>query len=217
MSQSMLAVASVPVEHRPDRVGVLVVHDEEVVQCGWRLVLSQQPWIARCLTASSTASAVLLASRYKPVVAIVDLDLGHEQAAATTAALTAARPGLRVLLMAGRASIAPKAAQYMGVTGVARKTLPAAELADAVLTVASGQRLFAAPAPQGGGALSAREAQVLTLMADGGTNREIAARLHLAEETVKQHAAAIYRKLKVRNRTEAAQRGRQLGLTLAVT
>jgi two-component system response regulator DesR len=56
---------------------------------------------------------------------------------------------------------------------------------------------------------------VLTLLAEGATNREIAGQLHLSEETVKQHAAAIYRKLRVRNRTEAAQRGHQLGLTLA--
>jgi DNA-binding NarL/FixJ family response regulator len=96
-----------------------------------------------------------------------------------------------------------------------QKTLPADELADAVLAVASGLRIFAAAAPEGAGALSERERQVLTLISVGWTNREIGLQLHLSQETIKQHAAAIYRKLDVRNRTEAAQRGLQLGLTAA--
>jgi DNA-binding NarL/FixJ family response regulator len=53
--------------------------------------------------------------------------------------------------------------------------------------------------------LSAREREVLLLLTTGATNREIAEALHVSAETVKKHAAALYRKLGVRNRTEAAQ------------
>ena len=53
--------------------------------------------------------------------------------------------------------------------------------------------------------LSAREHDVLMLLTTGATNREIAEALHVSAETVKKHAAALYRKLGVRNRTEAAQ------------
>ena len=60
--------------------------------------------------------------------------------------------------------------------------------------------------------LSERELEVLGLLAQGLTNREIAERLIIAPGTVKAHTAAIYRKLDAANRTEAANRARQLGL-----
>jgi len=53
---------------------------------------------------------------------------------------------------------------------------------------------------------------VLELMASGSTNPEIAAELHLSKHTVKEHTSAVYRKLGVRNRTEAVQRAQRLGL-----
>lgn len=196
-------------------VSVLVVHDEEVVRAGWRLVLSGQPWAARCLTAGDAEQATMLARRYEPDVAVVDLDLGHDRVAALTSSLRATVCDLQILLLAGHTIVSPKAAQFLGATGVVQRTLPATELAAAVLTVASGHRLYAASAPPVAGALSAREREVLGLMSAGATNREIAQALHLSDETIKQHAAAIYRKLGVRNRTQAAQRGHQLGLTFA--
>lgn len=63
-----------------------------------------------------------------------------------------------------------------------------------------------------GPTLSRREQEILELMSEGETNREIAARLFLSPYTVKQHTTAVYRKLGVRNRTEAAQHARRIGL-----
>jgi ATP/maltotriose-dependent transcriptional regulator MalT len=60
--------------------------------------------------------------------------------------------------------------------------------------------------------LSDRERDVLNLMASGATNPEIAEKLHLSKHTVKEHTSAVYRKLEVRNRTEAVQRAQRLGL-----
>jgi two-component system response regulator DesR len=60
--------------------------------------------------------------------------------------------------------------------------------------------------------LSERERAVLGLMASGSTNPEIADALHLSKHTVKEHTSAVYRKLGVRNRTEAVQRAQRLGL-----
>ncbi len=71
------------------------------------------------------------------------------------------------------------------------------------------------PGPQSAGLvepLSGREMEVLHLMALGNTNQEIARQLIVAPGTVKAHAASIYRKLDVANRTEAVARARQLGL-----
>ena len=61
--------------------------------------------------------------------------------------------------------------------------------------------------------LSGREREVLSLMAGGATNKEIAARLFLSPHTVKEHTSALYKKLKARNRAEAVQRAERLGLT----
>ncbi|MDX6665229.1 MAG: hypothetical protein QOG68_1435 [Solirubrobacteraceae bacterium] len=215
MLTAVSAVQPVPFESRRTNVRVLVVHEEEVVQCGWRLLLSRQPWVARCVAARGADDAIGLTRRYRPDVAILDLELGHEQVASIGADLVAECPDLKLLLLAGRTTISPKAARFLGATGVVSKTRPAAELASAVLVVACGQWLFASAAPQAAGALSAREREVLRLMAGGAMNREIAAVLHLSDETIKKHAAAVYRKLKVRNRTEAAQRGQALGLLAA--
>ncbi len=60
--------------------------------------------------------------------------------------------------------------------------------------------------------LSDRERSVLALMASGATNPEIAAELHLSKHTIKEHTSAVYRKLGVRNRTEAVDRAQRLGL-----
>jgi two-component system response regulator DesR len=61
--------------------------------------------------------------------------------------------------------------------------------------------------------LTEREREVLTLIASGSTNREIAEALFLSPHTVKEHTSAIYRKLEVRNRAEAVQRAQRLGLS----
>lgn len=205
-------VAEVPAELRRCAVGVLVVHDEEVVQFGWRLALSRHDWAKRCVAASDAARAVEHARRFEIAVAVLDLDAGHQQAATTAAALRAAAPDIRILLTTGRTLISSSRALAIGATGVVDKTLPAADLANAVLAVASGQRVFAASAPRGASHLSARECEVLGLLTIGATNREIATYLDVSLETIKQHAKTIYRKLGVRNRTEAAQRGGELGL-----
>ncbi|HJQ41329.1 MAG TPA: response regulator transcription factor, partial [Thermoanaerobaculia bacterium] len=60
--------------------------------------------------------------------------------------------------------------------------------------------------------LSRREREILTLLGDGASNKEIADRLSLAEGTVKNHVTNILTKLDVRDRTQAAIRGRQLGI-----
>jgi DNA-binding NarL/FixJ family response regulator len=60
--------------------------------------------------------------------------------------------------------------------------------------------------------LSPREIDVLQLIAIGATNRQIAVRLHLSPDTVKQHTSSVYRKLETRNRAAAVHRAQQMGL-----
>lgn len=87
--------------------------------------------------------------------------------------------------------------------------LPALETGDATVTGASASATRCA-APELG--LSERELEVLALLASGQTNAEVAEALYISVGTVKSHSANIYRKLEVKNRTEAVARARELGV-----
>ncbi len=196
----------------PERLSVLVVDDHDVVHWGFRLMLTQQPWVARCVSAHSGREAIALAIRYRPHVALVDLFLGEESGAEICEQLRAAQPMTRVLLFSGAGEISPQAARAAGASGFAYKDWPARKIAAAVRAVGLGKTVFDRHEPQSILGLSDRERSVLELMASGSTNPEIAAALHLSKHTVKEHTSAVYRKLGVRNRTEAVQRAQRLGL-----
>ena len=85
-------------ERSPERLTVLVVDDHDVVHWGFRLMLSQRPWVARCLAARTGREALELARRYRPHVALVDLFLGEESGAEVCEQLREAEPLTRVLL-----------------------------------------------------------------------------------------------------------------------
>ena len=90
-----------------------------------------------------------------------------------------------------------------------------AELADAVITLPSRLSLSRRSAEREGGlieSLTTREEDVLTLVADGLSNREVAHQLAISEHTVKFHLASIFGKLGVSTRTEAVQKGVRLGV-----
>jgi two-component system response regulator DesR len=195
------------------RLRVLIVDDHEVVHWGFRLLLAEQPWVERCLTARDGEEARALARRYAPHVALVDLFVGEESGAEMCEALQRESPTTRVLLISGAGWISPQAAKAAGASGFVSKDWGADEVAAAIRTVANGRTVFAAVKDQPRAPLSPRERDVLALLVTGATNREIAAALHLSPHTVKEHTSGVYRKLDVRNRAEAVQRAERLGLT----
>ncbi len=199
-------------ERSPERLKVLVVDDHDVVHWGFRLMLSQQPWVSRCLPARTGDEAVALAVRYRPHVALVDLFLGEESGAEVCERIRVAEPFTRVLLFSGAGAISAHAARTAGASGFAYKEWPARRIAQAVRMVGLGKTVFARQERTDNLGLSERERSVLELMASGSTNPEIAAALHLSKHTVKEHTSGLYRKLGVRNRTEAVQRAQRLGL-----
>jgi two-component system response regulator DesR len=194
------------------RLRVLVVDDHDVVHWGFRLMLGQQPWVERTLSARNALEAQELTRRYEPHVAIVDLFVGDESGADICQRLRAARPSLSVLLISGAGQISPGAARAAGAAGFVIKDLPAPEIAHAVRMVGLGMTVFPPLSESSGILLSEREREVLDLMASGATNREIAAALFLSPHTIKEHTSALYRKLDVRNRTEAVQKAQRSGL-----
>lgn len=196
-----------------DGMRVLVVDDHDVVQWGFRVLLGEQPWVKRCLAASSADEALELAGRFKPHVALVDLFLGEQSGAELCEGLHEASPGTRVLLISGAGWISPEAARAAGAAGFVLKDWSAADVARAVRMVGMGMTVFAPRSDAAPAKISDREREVLSLIAKGATNNEIAQRLYLSPHTVKDHTSALYRKLGVRNRAEAVQRAERLGLT----
>jgi two-component system response regulator DesR len=194
------------------RLRVLVVDDHDVVHWGFRLMLTEQSWVERCVSARTGEEALLLAARYEPHVALVDLFIGEESGAQVCEALRAQSPSTRVLLISGAGRISPAAARAAGAAGFVPKEWPAREIAEAVRMVGRGMTVFEEVEEPPANRLSEREREVLDLIASGATNREIAAALHISPWTVKEYTGGVYRKLNVRNRTEAVQRAQRLGL-----
>ncbi len=197
----------------PDRrLKVLIVDDHDVVHWGFRLMLGQQPWVERTLSARNALEALELCRRYEPHVAVVDLFVGDESGPEICARLREAWPGVKVLLISGAGRISASAARAAGAAGFVIKDLPAAEVAKSVRMIGMGMTVFPPQEDPQGIALTDREREVLDLIGSGATNREIAGVLHLSPHTIKEHTSGLYRKLRVRNRAEAVQRAQRLGL-----
>jgi DNA-binding NarL/FixJ family response regulator len=197
----------------PERkLRVLVVDDHDVVHWGFRVLLGEQPWVARCLAARTGAEALEILGEFSADVALVDLFLYGESGADVCASIRRASPATRVLLISGAGRMSPAAARAAGASGFVSKDWEAREVARAVRMVGLGATVFAPTAQQPAPPLSEREREVLHLIAAGLTNREIAEALFLSPHTVKEHTSAVYRKLGARNRAEAVQRAQRVGL-----
>ncbi len=194
------------------KLRVLVVDDHDVVHWGFRLMLGQQPWVERCLSAHTGSEAIEICRRYEPHVALVDLFLGGESGPEVCERLRAEAPAPRVLLLSGAGRISPRAARAAGAAGFISKDSSASEIARLVRLVGAGKTVFSETADSDGPVLTERESEILSMIAAGATNREIATALFLSPHTVKEHTSALYRKLGVRNRAEAVQRSQRLGL-----
>jgi DNA-binding NarL/FixJ family response regulator len=193
------------------RLRLLVVDDHDVVQWGFRLLLERQRWVERCLAARSGAEAVDVCRRLRPDVALVDMLLGSESGAEVCEEIRAVSPATRVLLISGAGVVSPSVARAAGASGFISKDWSAVDVVKAVRMVSLGTEVFADHGALDS-PLSEREQEVLSLIANGSTNKEIAAKLHLSPHTIKEHTSAIYRKLGVRNRAEATRQAQRLKL-----
>jgi DNA-binding NarL/FixJ family response regulator len=195
-----------------ERIRVLAVDDQEVVTWGLRVLLARLAWVERCLQATDSERALVLVRRYEPHVALIDLALGAASGAELSARVHAASPATRVLLMSSGPSVPARTIEAARASGYVSKQWTVEEIIAAVRVTALGMavtngRHADLPVP-----LTRREEDVLTQIARGATNDEIAHELKLSLYTVKQHASAAYRKLQARNRTDAVERARRLGL-----
>jgi DNA-binding NarL/FixJ family response regulator len=212
----MASAVDGPAEEQLSRghMRLLVVDDHELILWGTRVLLCRLSWVRQCLQAADAAQALELARRYDPHIAIVDLFIGPESGLALCAALRREAPGTRMLLTSGVGDVSRARATAAGASGFVPKEGGAGELVRAIRAVYAGLTWFpgSAPATKLPAELSPREIDVLQLIAIGATNRQIAGRLHLSPDTVKQHTSSVYRKLATRNRAAAVHRAQQMGL-----
>lgn len=193
------------------RVRVLVLDDEELVHWGFRLLLSNEAWAERCLSAHTAAQALELAHRFEPHVALLDTGALDTPADVFCRALAETSAGTRVLLLTGADAVPASTLRAYGAAGYLSRKWSAPDLLASIRMASSG-RASTPPRPISESLLSPRQQEVLQLIASGATNVEIARRLYLSRYTVKQHTSALYRKLNVRNRTHAVQAAQRAGL-----
>jgi DNA-binding NarL/FixJ family response regulator len=196
-----------------DAVGALVVDAHEPTRLGLALLLRRQSWVGNCWLAADSEEAVARARRHRPDVAVLDVSETGPLAGSITRRLRQAHPGIEILLSSRCATSLGAPPASLGAVaflpaGTAGETIVAAVRAALV----SGETVVPGPAPavKDPHGLSEREREILALLSTGATNREIGQRLHLGPDSVKKAATSLYRKLGVRNRTEAAQRAASL-------
>ena len=200
-------------------IRLLVVDDHDVVRSGLAASLGLEDDLTVVAEASNGDDAVAQFRKHQPDVVLMDLRLPGADGIAVTADLRREWPDARVLMFTTFDSEEDiYRAMRAGARGYLLKSAPREELLAAIRAVAAGERhLPPALAQRLAGRISTpdvseREREVLQLMARGKANKEIAAALGIAEETVKRHASNLFVKMGVADRAQATSEGIRRGL-----
>jgi DNA-binding NarL/FixJ family response regulator len=213
-------------------IRVVVADDQTAVREGLALLLDLLDDVTVVGSAADGDEAVRLVAEHGADVVLMDLRMPRCDGVTATARLREEHPGTRVVVLTTYAEDADiLAALRAGALGYLTKDAGRAQIAAAVRGAANGQavldpqvqqRLLAAATGTAPGApaglpdgLTAREGDVLRLIAAGLSNREIAGRLYVSEATVKSHINRLFAKTGVRDRAQAVQYAYRHGLTSA--
>lgn len=206
-------------------VRVLIVDDHSIVREGLHMFLVRDSELEVVGEASDGAEALQQARLLHPDVVIMDLLMPTLDGVTATRAIRSELPETRVLVLTSvTENTLVIEAMQAGATGYLLKNTQAAELRNAIKATASGQ-VYLSPhatahllntvcAPTHSDPLTPREMDVLRLLVQGHSNKEIARKLHLVEETVKFHVRHILDKLGVQSRTQAVLAAIRLRIVL---
>jgi DNA-binding NarL/FixJ family response regulator len=206
----------------PDPIRVLVVDDQELVRSGFCVILEAAEGITVVGEAASGEAAVSAAAARHPDVILMDIRMPGMDGLEAARLLTRSSPTPKVIMLTTfDLDEYVYEALRSGASGFLLKDSPRADLIAAVRAAAAGQAMLApavtrrlieafarrppqtSPAPSRLASLTAREREVLVLLARGGSNSEIAAALFVSEATVKTHVGNLLAKLGLRDRVQA--------------
>lgn len=204
-------------------IRVLIADDHSVVREGLRMFLGRDAELEVVGEAGDGAEALALAQQLRPDIVLMDLLMPGMDGIRATAAIRRDLPETEVIALTSvLESEAVLGAVKAGAIGYLLKDTQALELRRAIKAAAAGQVQLSPQASayllrsvQTTGvseALTEREADVLRLLAQGRSNKEIAQHLHIVEDTVKTHVRHILAKLGVQSRTQAVLCAMRLGL-----
>ena len=200
----------------------MLLHRHEVVRDALALRLDSERDLSVVASVATSSQAVQAFAEEPQALVLMEEQTPGPNGVELMAELRAIEPSVRaVMLVESEELHLVVAAIRSGVAGIVRSHTPASVLIDAVRTVADGacvldhdalSNLANAWQDVPRNPLSFREREVLSCLADGLTNAEVAARLYVSRETVKTHVAHVLRKLEVDDRTSAVDKAARLGL-----
>ncbi len=202
-----------------DKINVFLLDDHEIVRRGVRELLEAEPDITVIGEAGTAASALARIPALKPDVAVLDVRLPDGDGVMVCRELRSLMPDLACLMLTSFGDDEALFDAIMaGAAGYVLKQIRGTDLVGAVRTIASGESLLDPEAarkvmarmrdqairsdPLAG--LTGQERKILELIGEGLTNRQIGERMYLAEKTVKNYVSALFAKLGMERRTQAA-------------
>jgi len=214
-------------------IRVLVADDHALVRAGFRSILSDEDDIEVAAEAKTGTEAVAAAVRELPDVVLMDIRMPGMDGLEATRLLTRGSPAPKVVMLTTfDLDEYVYEALRAGASGFLLKDSPRADLIAAVRAAAAGEAMLApsvtrrlieafarrppetTPAPSRLASLTAREREVLVLLARGGSNTEIAAALFVSEATVKTHVGNLLAKLGLRDRVQAVILAYETGIVI---
>ncbi len=203
-------------------IRVLIAEDQRLLRQCFQEVLDLDEDIEVVGAASDGLEAVVLAEKHRPDVVLMDLAMPNLDGISATGLIHERVPGVKVLILSLHDTPTQVGkAMKAGIAGYVLKDVDLEELVRIIKAVHRGQEIHSpfladqklnAARDRRRYGLSSREIQVLKLLVQGLNNAEIAEDLCVSEQTVKKELVSLFEKLGVKNRTQAAVKGVQIGM-----